>query len=331
MSATESRTFCDELYHALRDEMERDPKLILLGEDIREYGGAFAVTRDLHKRFPGRVLNAPISENSFVGVATGAALGGLRVVVEIMFMDFVTLAMDQIVNHAAKVHYMYAGQFSVPIVMRMPFGGYRGYGPSHSQTLTSWFLSVPGLKVVVPSCPSHAGSLLKAAIRDGNPVLFLEHKLLYGRKVAEGLHGAPGKELLRIGQARVARQGSDVSIVTYGFGVHLALQAAQQLSAEGLGAEVVDLVTLKPYDAETIFASVRKTGKAVFLEEGVKTGGVGAEICAAVAENCLWDLDGRLVRVGAKDLPVPAAVEAEALVLPGVADVVRAAREAVGS
>jgi len=331
MSTPESRTFCDELYHALREEMERDPKLILLGEDIRQYGGAFAVTRDLHERFPGRVLDAPISENSFVGVATGAALGGMRVVVEIMFMDFVALAMDQILNHAAKIHYMYAGQFSVPIVIRMPFGGYRGYGPSHSQTLTSWFLSVPGLKVVVPSCASHAGWLLKEAIRDNNPVLFLEHKLLYGRKAEEAAHGRPAAERLRIGQARLAREGSDLSIVTYGFGVPLALQAAQQLSAEGLEAEVVDLVTLKPYDAGAVFASVRKTGKAVFLEEGVKTGGVGAEICAAVAENCLWDLDGRLVRVGAKDLPVPAAAEAEALVLPNVADVVRAAREAAGS
>jgi pyruvate dehydrogenase E1 component beta subunit len=242
-----------------------------------------------------------------------------------MFMDFVALAMDQIVNHATKMHYMYGGQISVPIVLRMPFGGYRGYGPSHSQTLASWFLSVPGLKVVVPSSAAHAAGLLKAAIRDDNPVLFLEHKLLYGQKLA----GEPAD--LRIGRARIAREGADVSIVTYGFGVHLALQAAQQLSAEGLEAEVVDLVTLKPYDAEAVFASVRKTGKAVFLEEGVKTGGVGAELCAAVAENCLWDLDGRLVRVGAKDLPVPAAIQAEALVLPSVADVVRAVRHAAGS
>lgn len=325
MPEGDSRTFCDELRRALREEMERDPSLILLGEDIRDYGGAFAVTRDLHRLFPDRVINTPISENSFVGVATGAALGGLRVVVEIMFMDFVALAMDQIANHAAKVHYMYAGQLSVPIVLRMPFGGYRGYGPSHSQTLASWFMSVPGLKVVVPSSASHAGSLLKQAIRDNNPVLFLEHKLLYGQKVGED----PAAGDLRIGQARIARPGRDVTIVTYGFGVQLACRAAAQLADEGLEAEVVDLVTLKPYDAEAVFASVRRTRKAVFLEEGVKTGGVGAEVCAAVAENCLWDLDGRLVRVGARDLPIPAAVEAEALVLPGVADVVQAVRQAV--
>jgi len=325
MPEGDSRTFCDELRRALREEMERDPSLILLGEDIRDYGGAFAVTRDLHRLFPDRVINTPISENSFVGVATGAALGGLRVVVEIMFMDFVALAMDQIANHAAKVHYMYAGQLSVPIVLRMPFGGYRGYGPSHSQTLASWFMSVPGLKVVVPSSASHAGSLLKQAIRDNNPVLFLEHKLLYGQKVGED----PAAGDLRIGQARIARPGRDVTIVTYGFGVQLACRAAAQLADEGLEAEVVDLVTLKPYDAEAVFASVRRTRKAVFLEEGVKTGGVGAEMCAAVAENCLWDLDGRLVRVGARDLPIPAAVEAEALVLPGVADVIQAVRQAV--
>jgi pyruvate/2-oxoglutarate/acetoin dehydrogenase E1 component len=325
MPEGDSRTFCDELRRALREEMERDPGLILLGEDIRDYGGAFAVTRDLHRLFPDRVINTPISENSFVGVATGAALGGLRVVVEIMFMDFVALAMDQIANHAAKVHYMYAGQLSVPIVLRMPFGGYRGYGPSHSQTLASWFMSVPGLKVVAPSSASHAGSLLKQAIWDNNPVLFLEHKLLYGQKVGED----PAAGDLRIGQARIARPGRDVTIVTYGFGVQLACRAAAQLADEGLEAEVVDLVTLKPYDAEAVFASVRRTRKAVFLEEGVKTGGVGAEVCAAVAENCLWDLDGRLVRVGARDLPIPAAVEAEALVLPGVADVVQAVRLAV--
>jgi len=320
-------TFCDELRRALREEMERDPRLILMGEDIRDYGGAFAVTKGLHSLFPDRVVNTPISENSFVGVATGSALAGMRVVVELMFMDFVTLAMDQIVNHAAKIHYMYGGQLKVPIVIRMPFGGYRGYGPSHSQSLASWFMSVPGLKVVAPSSASHAGALLKAAIHDDNPVLFLEHKLLYGRRVDDEDGAA---ETAQLGRARVIRTGGDVSIVTYAYGVHLALRAAEQLAADGIDAEIVDLVSLKPYDAETVCASVRKTGKAVFLEEGVKTGGVTAELCATVAENCLYDLDGRLVRVGARDLPVPASVEAEALVLPGVADVVRAAREACG-
>jgi pyruvate/2-oxoglutarate/acetoin dehydrogenase E1 component len=322
----DSPTLRDELYRALREEMERDPTLVLIGEDLREYGGAFAVTGDLYEQFPERVINTPVSENGFVGVATGAALGGLRVVVEIMFMDFVALAMDQIANHAAKIWYMYAGQLPVPIVIRMPYGGYRGYGPSHSQTLASWFLSVPGLKVLAPSDPAAAGALLKAAIRDDNPVLFLEHKLLYGRKAESD--GPLHLREASLGRARVVRPGADISIITYGFGVPMALQAAGRLSEEGVEAEVVDLVTLKPYDAETVFASVRRTQKAVFLEEGVKTGGVGAEVCAAVAEECLWDLDGGLVRVGARDVPIPAAVEAERLVLPGVEDVVRAARRA---
>ncbi len=325
MNQPRTPTLCDELRRALREALEHDPRLILLGEDLREYGGAFAVTRGLHEAFPDRVLNTPISENGFVGVATGAAMAGMRVVVELMFMDFVTLAMDQIVNHAAKIHYMYAGQINVPIVLRMPFGGHRGYGPSHSQSLAAWFLSVPGLKVVAPSSAAHAAALLTAAIRDDDPVLFLEHKLLYGRR----LQAEPeGLEQVAIGRARVVRTGTDVSIVTYAHGVLLALQAAQDLAREGIEAEVVDLMTLKPYDAEAVFASVRRTGKAVFLEEGVKTGGVMAELCAAVAEQCLWDLDGRLVRVGARDLPIPAAVDAEAMVLPGVADVVRAARAA---
>jgi len=284
-------TLRHELYAALRAEMKRDPDLILIGEDIRDYGGAFAVTSDLYRLFPERVINAPISENSYVGVAVGAALGGHRVVVEIMFMDFITLAMDQIVNNAAKVHYMYGGQFSVPIVVRTPYGGYRGYGPSHSQTLASWFMSVPGLKVVAPSGADHAGALLRRAIRDGNPVLFLEHKLLYSDPL---VGGEAARRDIPIGRARLAREGTDVTIVTYGLGVKMALRAAEALATEGVNCEVLDLVT---------------------------------EMCALVAERCLFDLDGGLRRVGARDLPIPAAPSAEAQVLPDAADVVRAVRE----
>ncbi len=323
MSKARPLTFRKELYWALRAEMECDPRVILIGEDIRDYGGAFAVTSDLYRLFPERVLNAPISENSYTGVAVGAALGGHRVVVEIMFMDFITLAMDQIVNSASKIHYVYAGQFSVPIVIRTPYGGYRGYGPSHSQSLASWFMSVPGLKVVVPSDPAHAGALLRRAIRDDNPVLFLEHKLLYDQRL-DG--GEEAREDLPIGKSRLVREGADVTVVTYGLGVRLALRASDILAKQGVGVEVLDLVTLKPYDAEAVFASVRKTGKAVFLEEGVITGGVMAELCSAVAENCLWDLDGGLARVGAKDLPIPCAPSAEQMVLPNVPEVVRAVR-----
>ena len=325
MTDTQPATFRSELYAAMRAELESNPHLLVMGEDICEYGGAFAVTSDLYRLFPGRVINTPISENSVVGVAVGAALGGMRVVVEIMFMDFIALAMDQIVNNAAKIHYMYAGQLCVPIVIRTPYGGYRGYGPSHSQSLAAWFMSVPGLKVVVPSEAAHAGALLRAAIRDDNPVLFLEHKVLYG----ERLSAEAAREDIPIGKARTAREGTDVTVITYGLGVRLALRAAELLAQDGLGVEVLDLVTLKPYDAEAVFASVRRTGKAVFLEEGVVTGGVGAELCAAVAEQCLFDLDGALLRVGARDLPVPSAPSAETLVLPSVDDVVRAVRQVV--
>lgn len=320
---TNQTTFREEIQRALAEEMEHDPNLILLGEDVCEYGGAFAVTGDLHERYPDRVINTPISENSYVGVATGAAMAGMRAVAEIMFMDFITLAMDQIVNHAAKVHYMYAGQLRVPLVVRAPYGGYRGYGPSHSQSLAAWFMNVPGLKVVVPGGADHAAALLKASIRDDNPVIFLEHKLLYGQKVpCDRIAEEAG-----IGRARVVRAGTDVTIVSYGFGVQLALQAAQKLAEEAMSAEVVDLVSLKPWDRETVFESVRRTGKAVFVEEGPLTAGVTAELCAAVAEECLWDLSGGLARVGARDLPIPAAGSAERMVLPSAASVLQAARK----
>jgi len=327
MNNARGPSFREELYGTLRAEMDADPRMLLMGEDLREYGGAFGVTRDLYKLFPQRVINTPISENSFVGMAVGAALDGRKVVVEIMFMDFICLAMDQIVNNAAKVHYMYGGQLSVPIVIRTPYGGYRGYGPSHSQSLAAVFMSIPGLKIVCPSHPAHAGALLRRAIQDENPVLFLEHKLLYERRLS------PDEERVDIplGKSRIVRSGGDVTLVTYGLGVEIALEACQSLSADGIEVEVLDLVTLKPYDAEGVFASVRKTGKAVFLEEGVVTGGVMAEVCSGVAEQCLWDLDGRLVRVGARDLPIPCARQAEAMVLPSVQDVVRAVRKAAGA
>ena len=327
MKKTPPATLRSEIYQAMRAALESDPTVILIGEDIRDYGGAFAVTGDLFSHFDDRVINAPISENSFVGVAIGAALGGLRVVVEIMFMDFIALAMDQIVNHAAKINYMYADQLSVPIVIRTPYGGYRGYGPSHSQTLAAWFVNVPGLKVVAPGAPAHAQSLLRNAIADDNPVLYLEHKLLYSAPFS----GEDADRVdLPIGKARIARPGTDCTVVTYGWGVQLALRAAEALAEQdGLSAEVLDLVTLRPYDAEAVFESVRRTGKAVFLEEGVKTGGVMGEVCSAVAEECLYDLDGGLVRVGARDLPIPSSTTAENMVLPGVNDVVAAVRKAV--
>ncbi len=309
-------TYREALYEALLEEMTADPRVVLVGEDFVG-GGAFGVAGDLPERFgPDRVIRTPISENSYIGLAVGAAMTGLRPVVEIMFMDFITLAMDQLVNHAAKIHYMYAGQYRVPLVVRTPAGAGRGYGASHSQSLEGWLIQVPGLKVVAPSDPADAKGLLKSAIRDDNPVVFIENKLLYPKKgdVPDDLDAVP------LGQARVCRPGDDITIVTYGRMVDLALEAAAILAEEDVLCEVVDLRTLKPLDTETIFRSVRRTGRLVFVEEG--TGGIGAEVCARVVENCLAHLKGRPVRVAARDVPIPSAGPLEQRVIPQVNDVI---------
>lgn len=318
-------TYAQAIRETLDEAMARDGRVILLGEDIGVYGGAFGVTAGLLGKFgPDRVIETPISENSFVGVAVGAAMTGLRPVVEIMFMDFLTLAMDQIVNHAAKFHYVYGGQVNVPLVIRTPAGGGRGYGSSHSQSLESWFMSVPGLKVVAPSTPREAANLLRAALQDENPVLFLEHKLLYGRKGEV----PDEREVMPIGKALVRKEGADVTVIAYSRMVELALLAAGELESGGLSAEVVDLCSLRPYDMATISASVQKTGKVVIVEEGVKTGGVGAEIAAAIAGECLGYMSGRIIRVGAADSPIPVAQPLEQSIIPAVADIVTACRDA---
>jgi len=319
-------TYAEAIRLALREELARDASVFLLGEDIGAYGGAFGVTKGLLEEFgPQRVVETPISENSFVGLAVGAAILGLRPVVEIMFMDFITLAADQIINHAAKLHYAYNGQVNVPLVIRAPAGGRRGYGPSHSQCLEALFLSVPGLKIVAPHSPAQARGLLKSAIRDDNPVLFIEHKLLYGRRgpVHEDEEG-----LVPIGRAEVVQAGSDVTLVSYG---HMLDVCAQALAAEAqeISAEVINLLSLKPLDLETVAASVERTGRLVVAEEGVRFGGVGAEVAAAVAERCVEYLDGPIVRVGAADAPVPASRPLEDAVLPGPADVASALRRSL--
>lgn len=314
-------TYSQAIREALEEEMARDDSIVLMGEDIGVYGGAFGVTAGLLQKFgKKRVIETPISENSFVGVATGAAMTGLRPVVELMFMDFLALAMDQIVNHAAKLHYVYDGQVSVPIVIRTPAGGGRGYGASHSQSLESWLLSVPGLKVVAPSTARYAKGLLKAAIRDNNPVVFVEHKLLYGTRgdVPEQ------EEIMPIGQAVVRRVGKDVTVVAYSRMVQLALEAAEALAGQGVDLEVIDLCSLRPLDVDAITSSVSKTGKAVIVEEGVKCGGVGAEVAAIIAEKCMGFIDGRVLRVGAADTPIPSSSEMEKHVLPTVDGIVAA-------
>ncbi len=314
-------TYADAIRAALIEEMERDERVILLGEDIAQYGGAFRVTRDLASRFgAGRVLNTPISENSFVGVAVGAALTGLRPVVEIMFMDFITLAMDQLCNHAAKLHYIYGGQARVPMVVRCPAGAGRGYGASHSQSLEAWFMHMPGLKVVAPATPRDARGLLKAAIRDDNPVVCIENKLLYGTAgdVPED------DEVVPIGKAQVVREGEDVSLIAYGRMTHLALGAAAALEEAGMRCEVLDLRSLAPMDDEAILASVAKTSRAVIIEEDTRRGGVGAEVAALIADRAFGDLDSPVRRVACEDVPIPCTPTLEQAVLPSVEKIVQA-------
>ena len=313
--AAEPRTFSyrDALYEALREEMQRDETVILLGEDFAN-SGAFGVTGDLPELFGReRVIATPISENGFVGVAVGAAMTGLRPVVEIMFMDFIALAMDQIANHAAKVHYMYAGQYSVPMVIRTPAGAGRGYGASHSQSLETWLIQVPGLKVVAPSDPADAKGLLKSAIRDDNPVAFIENKLLYPKNGEID----DADELIPLGSARVRRRGRDITLTSYGRMLDLSLEGAALLATEGVECDVIDLRTLKPLDLETLVDSVERTGRFVFVEEG--TGGVGAEVCSRIAEQCV---EARIVRVAAHDVPIPSSGPLEQHVIPQVEDII---------
>jgi pyruvate/2-oxoglutarate/acetoin dehydrogenase E1 component len=320
-------TYANAIRSALVEEMERDERVILLGEDIALYGGAFRVTHGLARRFgPERVINTPISENSFVGVAVGAALTGLRPVVEIMFMDFITLAMDQLVNHAAKLHYIYGGQARVPLVVRAPAGAGRGYGASHSQSLEAWFVHTPGLKVVAPATPGDAHGLLKAAIRDDNPVVFIESKLLYGVKgevpdPSTSL-GAGPDGVLSLGKAAVVREGEDVTLVAYSRMTALALEAAARLDEQGIRCEVLDLRTLSPLDEEAILASVGKTTRAVIVEEDTRRGGVGAEVAAVIAEGAFGKLDSPLRRVACADSPIPCSPTLEQAILPSVDKIV---------
>jgi len=311
------------LQQALREEMTRDECVFLMGEDIGVYGGAFGVTRDLLAEFgPERVRCTPISEAGIVGTAIGAAVTGMRPVVEIMFMDFITLAMDQIANHAAKFRYMYGPQVRVPLVIRTPAGGGRCYGATHSQSLEALFLHVPGLKVVAPSTPADAAGLLKASIRDDNPVLFVEHKRLYAETGAV----TPDEPVPPIGCAVVRREGADVTLVSYSYHVSVALAAAQELARDGIEAEVVDLRTLAPMDTEAIVTSVRKTGRLVCVEEGTRTGGVGAEVTARVAEHAYEYLDAPVRRVAAADVPIPYSRPLEDAMLPGEAAVLATVR-----
>jgi pyruvate dehydrogenase E1 component beta subunit len=300
--------FTQAVNQALRDAMTQDDTVVLLGEDIAGAGGSFKATRDLLDAFgPDRVRDTPISEASMVSLAVGAAMTGLKPVVEIMFMDFIALAMDGLVNQAAKARFMFGGRSNVPMVLRTPHGGGLNAGPQHSQCLEAWLAHVPGLKVVCPATPDDAYGLLRAAIADPDPVVFVENKAMYGRKGDVDV-----TRPISLGKARIAREGRDVSIVTYGATVHVCMAAAARLAESGVEAEVIDLRTIQPWDAETVTTSLKHTHRLVIVHEAVQSFGVGAEIAARVADEAFDELDAPIVRVGAPFMPVPFARSLEA-------------------
>ncbi len=319
-------TFAGAIREALIEEMERDDRVMLMGEDIALYGGAFKVTKEFVERFGSdRVMNTPISEGGFSGVATGASLLGMRPVVEIMFMDFIILAMDQLINQAAKFHWVYGEQAKVPLVVRTPGGGGRSYGPTHSQSLEAFFVRTPGIKVVAPSNPADAKGLLKTAIRDDNPVLFLESKVLYAQKgeIPDGEHLVP------FGEAKIMRSGEDVTLVAYSRMTNEALLAAQRLAEDGVDAEVIDLRSLAPLDTNAVIASVQRTGRAVLVEEGNRTCGICAEIGFQIVEQIYDYLEAPLRRVTAPDIPIPCSAPLEAAALPDATKIADAAMDLV--
>jgi len=317
-------TMREALRDAMAEEMRRDPDVFVMGEEVAEYQGAYKVTQGLLDEFGARrVIDTPITEHGFAGLGVGAALAGLKPIVEFMTFNFAMQAMDQLINSAAKTPYMSGGQVRVSIVFRGPNGPAARVAAQHSQDYSAWYSHIPGLKVIAPSTAADAKGLLKAAIRDPNPVMFLENEILYG-------HSSPVPKLddyvLPIGRARVVRSGNDVTIVAWSMGMTYALKAAEELAKDNINAEVIDLRTLKPMDSDTIIESVKKTGRLVTVEEGWKQSGVGAEIAARVMEQAFDYLDAPVARVTGKDVPMPYAANLEKLALPSVAEVVEAAK-----
>lgn len=311
----------------MSQEMRINQDVFLMGEDIGLYGGAFGVTRGMIEEFgPERVRNTPISEAAIAGASVGAAMTGMRPIVEIQFSDFITIATDQIVNQAAKTRYMFGGKGKVPLVLRTPSGSGTGAAAQHSQSLEAWMAHIPGLKVIQPATAYDAKGLLKAAIDDDNPVIFYEHKLLYRTKgrVPEDPYSLP------IGKADVKREGSDVTIVATAIMVHKALQAAGELEKEGISVEVIDPRTLVPLDTETIIQSVKKTGRVIVVHEAVKRGGIGGEIASMIAESEAFDyLDAPIQRLGGKAVPIPYNPVLEKAAIPQEQDIIQAVKETV--
>ncbi|MEZ5820218.1 MAG: pyruvate dehydrogenase complex E1 component subunit beta [Bradyrhizobium sp.] len=319
-----TQTIREALRDAMAEEMRRDPDVFVMGEEVAEYQGAYKVTQGLLQEFGARrVIDTPITEHGFAGVGVGAAMAGLKPIVEFMTFNFAMQAMDQIINSAAKTLYMSGGQMGCSIVFRGPNGAAARVAAQHSQDYAAWYSQIPGLKVISPFSAADYKGLLKAAIRDPNPVIFLENEVLYGQT---GEVPKLDDYVVPIGKARVVRTGKDVTIVSWSMGMTYALKAAEELAKEGIEADVVDLRTLRPMDTETIIASVQKTGRAVTVEEGWQQSGVGAEIAARIMENAFDYLDAPVARVSGKDVPMPYAANLEKLALPSVAEVVAAAK-----
>jgi acetoin:2,6-dichlorophenolindophenol oxidoreductase subunit beta len=320
-------TYRDALREAIREEMLRDEAVFLLGEDIGKHGGTFKVSEGLLAEFgPERILETPICESGFTGMAVGAALMGMRPIVEIMFADFATVAMDQLVNNAAKMAYVYDGELGVPMVLRLPFGAGLRMGVHHSQSIESWFCNIPGLKVVMPSTPADAKGLMKTSIRDNDPVIFFEHKMIYNTRgpVPEGEY------LIPLGKADVKREGTDVTVVATGAMVGKAISAAVKLQAEGISVEVVDPRSLQPLDAETLVASASKTGKVVIAQEAVAPYSAGSEIAAVIGRGAFGYLDMPIETVALPFVPIPFSPVLEDAVIPGEDDIIAAVRRVLG-
>ncbi len=316
-------TFREAIRKAMSDEMARDRNVVLFGEDVGVYGGCFKVTEGLWKEHPDQVIDTPVSEEGFTGMAVGAAMMGLRPIVEIMYADFYTLIFDPIVNHAAKTHFMSGGQFCCPITVRLPEGSGTGHGAQHTQSPEGLFLNGTGLKLVAPSNPSDAYHLLRASIRDNNPVLFFEHKLLYP------IEGEISPEPVEIGKASVISEGEDVTIIAYSHAVRTAMEAAAILKMDGIGATVVDLRTLNPLDKKTVFAQVQRTGRAVLVQDPNGIGGIDAQVCAAICQDrkTFESLKCPVLQFSGKDTPIPFSKDLERLTIPQAEDIVSGIRK----
>ncbi len=320
-------TYREALNQAMCEEMERDANVFLMGEEVAEYNGAYKVSQGMLDRFgPKRVIDTPITELGFAGLGVGAAMTGLRPIIEFMTWNFAILAMDQIVNAAAKMLYMSGGMYKVPMVFRGPGGAAARVAAQHSQSLENWMANVPGLKVVMPSCAADAKGLLKSAIRDDDPVVFIENEILYGE-----VGDVPaGEYTIPLGKADIKRSGTDITLVAHSRMTGFALQAAEELAKQGISAEVLDPRTIRPLDERTILQSVAKTNHCVIIEEGWRFAGIGAEISARIMEKGFDDLDAPVLRVTGKDVPMAYAANLERMTLPSVAEIVEAARACLG-